>query len=100
MIMQLQVKYLKLNKALTAIIYSPCYALLIMKTTTYIGTIKEETYGYRMDYGYDPSLSLECENGESVALGNSRFNSYFADKVGQRIKLTIEELEPLVEDED
>jgi len=55
-----------------------------MITRTYIGTIKEESYGYRMDYG----------------LGNSRFNSYFADKVGQRIKLTIEELEPLVEDED
>ncbi len=71
-----------------------------MITRTYIGTIKEEAYGYRMDYGYDPSLSLECENGESVALGNSRFNSFFADKVGERIKLTIEELEPLIEDED
>lgn len=69
-------------------------------TITYIGTIKEESYGYRNDYGYDPSISLECEDGASLSLGNSRYNSYFADKVGQRIKLTIEELEPLTEDED
>ena len=70
-----------------------------MTTKTYIGTIKEETYGFRTDSGYEPSLSLECENGESVQLGNSNYYSEFSNKVGQRIKLTIEELEPLEEDE-
>ena len=44
-----------------------------MITKTYIGTIKEETYGFRTDSGYEPSLSLECENGESIQLGNSNY---------------------------
>jgi hypothetical protein len=70
-----------------------------MGKTIYIGTIKEEKYGFRTDRGYEPSLSLECENGESVQLGNSNYYSEFSNMVGQRIKLTIEELEPLVEDE-
>lgn len=69
-----------------------------MTTRTYIGTIKEESYGFRTHSGYEPSLSLECENGESVQLGNNRYHSEFGNMVGQRIKLTIEELEPL-EDE-
>lgn len=60
---------------------------------TYIGTIVEQRYGYRMQGGYEPSLSLDCENGDSVPLGNSNFNSVFVDNIGKRIKLTIEELE-------
>ena len=69
-----------------------------MSTKTYIGTIKEESYGFRTNMGYEPSLSLECENGDSVQLGNGSYYSEFSGKVGQRIRLTIEELEPLEED--
>jgi len=68
-----------------------------MITKTYIGIIKEETYGFRTKDGYEPSLSLECENGDSVQLGNSNYSSEFTNIIGKRIKLIIEELEPLVE---
>ena len=69
-----------------------------MTTKTYIGTIKKDNYGFQIYGGYEPSLSLKCENGESVQLGNGNYYSEFSQKVGQRIKLTIEELEPLLED--
>jgi hypothetical protein len=68
-----------------------------MITKTYVGTIKEETYGFRTPNDYESSLSLECENGESIALGSSMYYLEFSSRVGQRIKLTIEELEPLDE---
>ena len=71
-----------------------------MTTNTYIGTIVEERWGYRTDNGYEPSLSLECENGEDIALGNSNYNSYFADRIGTRVKLVIEELEQIEENDE
>jgi len=79
-------------------IYSSNIKSNVMVTKTYIGIIREDDYGFRTANGYEPSLSLECENGDSVRLGNSRYYSEFSGKVGQRIKLTIEELEPLGEE--
>ena len=66
---------------------------------TYTGIIKEHTYGYRVDGGYEPCLILQCENGYSVSLGNSNFHSFFNAMIGKRIKLTIEELEPIEDSE-
>ena len=68
-----------------------------MTTKTYTGTIKEEEFGFRTKSGYEPSLTLECENGESIQLGNSNYYSEFVNMVGQRLKITIQELEPLEE---
>lgn len=70
-----------------------------MTTKTYIGTIKEEKYGFRTQNGYEPSLSLECENGEELQLGNSNYHSDFSGMIGQRVKITIEELAPLKEED-
>lgn len=70
-----------------------------MSTKTYIGTVKIDKYGLRTDNGYEPALELDCENGETLNLGNTEQASPFKSLVGTRIKLTIEELEPINDQE-
>ena len=65
-----------------------------MITTTYTGTVTEDSYGYRISGGYDPSLELILDNGGYIRLGNAAYSSIFTDMSGKRIKITIEELEP------
>ena len=56
----------------------------------YTGIIESDPYGYRTDRGYEPSLTLECDDGESLSLGNTNYGSIFSDMVGQRIRLSID----------
>lgn len=65
-----------------------------MTVRTYTGIIKVDVYGFRTDDGYEPSLSLICENGEMITLGNPNYYSEFTNMVGKRVKLIIEELQP------
>ena len=69
-----------------------------MMIKKYIGTVREEGYGYRTSNGYEPSLTLECEDGGSIPLGNSNYSNEFNGMVGMRIELRIEELEQVNED--